>query len=72
MPSVVLPVSDGQTAFIADMRDKKNRKVFADSFTKVQSLVADAVRRYGLGYLPIRTDEDYLDMIARYCEGVAI
>lgn len=72
MPAAVLPVSDGQTAFIADMRDKKNRKVFADSFTKVQSLVADAVRRYGLGYLPVRTDEDYLDMVARYCEGVAV
>ncbi len=72
MPAAVLPVSDGQTAFIADMRDKKNRKVFADSFTKVQSLVADAVQRYGLGYLPVRTDEDYLDMVARYCEGVAI
>lgn len=72
MPAAVLPVSDGQTAFVADMRDKKNRKVFADSFTKVQSLVADTVRRYGLGYLPVRTDEDYLDMVARYCEGVAI
>ena len=72
MPSALLPITDGKHAFMADMRDKTNRKVFEDSFTKIQSMIGDAVNRYKLGYLPVRTDEAYLDMIARYCEGKAI
>ena len=72
MPAALLPITDGKQAFMADMRDKTNRKVFEDSFTKIQSMIGDAVTRYQLGYLPIRTDEAYLDMIARYCEGRAI
>ncbi|MBR5129646.1 MAG: DUF58 domain-containing protein [Alphaproteobacteria bacterium] len=72
MPTALLPVTDGQQAFIADMKNKTNRKVFEDSFTKIQSVIADAVNGYKLGYLPVRTDEAYLDLIARYCEGRAI
>lgn len=72
MPAALLPITDGKQAFMADMRDKTNRKVFEDSFTKIQSMIGDAVNRYQLGYLPVRTDEAYLDMIARYCEGRAI
>ena len=72
MPAALLPITDGKHAFVADMRDKTNRKVFEDSFTKIQSMIGDAVNRYQLGYLPVRTDESYLDMIARYCEGRAI
>ena len=72
MPAALLPITDGSEAFIADMRDKTNRKVFEDSFTKIQSMIGDAVNRYQLGYLPVRTDESYLDMIARYCEGKVI
>ena len=72
MPAALLPITDGKQAVVADMRDKMNRKVFEDSFTKIQSMIGDAVNRYKLGYLPVRTDEAYLDMIARYCEGKAI
>lgn len=68
MPAAVLPVTDGKKAFVADMRDKTNRKLFADSFTKIQSVIGDAVNAYGLGYLPVRTDEAYIDIIMRYCE----
>ena len=68
MPAAILPISDGNKAFIADMRNKTNRKIFSDSFTKVQDIIAQTVTMYHLGYLPIRTDEPYLDIIARYCE----
>lgn len=70
MPAAVLPVTNGTQTVTVDMRDKKNRKVFEDSFTKIQSLTADAVHSYKLGYLPIRTDESYLNIVAGYCEGV--
>ena len=72
MPAALLPITDGAKAFMADMRDKTNRKVFEESFTKIQSMIGEVVNRYKLGYLPVRTDEAYLDMIARYCEGKAI
>ena len=69
MPAAVLPVTDMRKAYMIDMRDKKNRKVFSDSFTKIQDIVGQTVNAYHLGYLPVRTDEAYLDIIARYCEG---
>ncbi len=69
MPAAVLPITDGVHAFMADMQDKTNRKLFSDSFTKIQSIVGNAVNTYQLGYLPIRTDEAYIDMLSRYCEG---
>ncbi|MGN1063595.1 MAG: DUF58 domain-containing protein [Alphaproteobacteria bacterium] len=72
MPAAVLPVTNGAHCVTVDMRDKKNQKIFKDSFTKIQSMVADTVTTYKLGYLPVRTDENYIGIVARYCEGTTV
>lgn len=69
MPNVLFPVTDGKRVFVADMRQSKYRKVFADSFTHIQSVVSDMVRQCRLGYLPIQTNESYLERLAKYCIG---
>lgn len=69
MPDELFPVTDGKRVFVADMRQSKNRKVFADSFTHIQSVVSDMVKQCRFGYLPVRTHESYLDRLAKYCIG---
>ena len=70
MPDLILPVTDGTHVMQVDMTDKKNRKLFTDSFMKTQRMLTDAANTYGFGYLSVRTDESYLAKIARYCEGI--
>lgn len=69
LPAALLPLSDGYQATLVDMTDKKNRKVFDAAFASQQTFIKKTATTYGINYIPVRTDSDYLKTIAAFCEG---
>lgn len=68
-PQGVFPVSNGKEIFAVDSRVAGFSKNFASVFEKRQENLLQAARRLEIGYAPMRTDEDVLLKVFRYCIG---
>lgn len=67
LPIGVFPMTNGIDKVVVDTNSKKIRQVFTDSFQQQTDFVQESATRHGWGYLPIRTTDDYLGLIAAFC-----
>lgn len=69
LPSEILPLTDGTDVVLADMKSLSHQHLFMQAYEKTVALLEKAVKTHGLGYLPIRTNDPYINKVITYCEG---
>ncbi len=69
LPKETLPFSNGKDALVLDTNDKELQNIFKQSWEEQTNLLREAVQKYGWGYLPLKTDSNYLKLFTQFCLG---
>ena len=67
LPLESLPYSDGKNTFVMDGKDAQ--KTFQKSWDEQTNILPQAIQRYGLGYLTLSTNGQYLNLYTQFCWG---
>ncbi|MBR6231948.1 MAG: DUF58 domain-containing protein [Alphaproteobacteria bacterium] len=67
LPLESLPYSDGKNTFVMDGKDAQ--KTFQKSWDEQTNILRQAIQRYGLGYLTLSTNGQYLNLYTQFCWG---
>lgn len=70
LPEAILPVTNGQNLIWADMKKTGARQNYQNSFDNRRDLIEKTAKTYKMGYLSVRTDEDYLTRLIKYIKGI--
>lgn len=68
LPAGYLPVTNGTQTMIIDTTKKSIRDQFTAKFDKRQKLITNWTKKYGLNYLPLRNDSNYIRNLRFFCE----
>ena len=69
LPKEILPFSDGKETVIFDGDNHSLQTTFKKSWEEQTNLLRKAVQKYGWGYLPLKTDNDYVKLFTQFCLG---
>lgn len=69
LPKETLPFSNGKDNLILNADDKELQNIFKQSWEEQTNLLREAVQKYGWGYLPLKTDSNYLKLFTQFCLG---
>ena len=66
LPYGLWTITDGQKTEIIDMTNKINREAFEKPFQNRITLIEETVKKYGWGYISVKTTDDYLSKLTDY------
>ena len=69
LPKEILPFSNGKETIILDGDNHSLQSSFKKSWEEQTNLLRKAVQKYGWGYLPLKTDSDYMKLFTEFCLG---
>ncbi len=72
LPEGVWAMTDGSQTVSVNAYEKSVRETFESSFNKQTDAIQQAVKKYGWGYLPIQTTDDYLSLLSRFSREDAV
>ncbi len=69
LPPDMLPVSNGTDIVFLNTQTSSFQTAFKSYVTQHKHQLEQAIQTYKLGYIPIRTDTNAIDLIETYCRG---
>ena len=69
LPKEILPFSNGKETIILDGDNHSLQSSFKKSWEEQTNLLRKAVQKYGWGYLPLKTDSNYMKLFTEFCLG---
>lgn len=69
LPDAVLPVTNGTDLILADMKKQSARQSYEQSFETRLTNLKKTADKYQMGFITVRTDEDYLTQIISFTRG---
>jgi uncharacterized protein (DUF58 family) len=69
LPTGIFPITNGTDKIVVDTTQKDLQQTMTHSFQQQSDFIRENAARHGWGYLPVRTNDDYLALIASFCLG---
>ncbi len=69
IPEGVFPCSDGTETILINTESKNFKTSFQQSWEEKSNFLRKSIQKYGMGYLSLRTDSDYLNQFKHFCLG---
>lgn len=67
LPTGVFPMTNGRERIVVNTAEKGLQDTFARSFRQQTAFIRENATRYGWGYVPVRTTDEYLALVAAFC-----
>lgn len=68
-PKGIFPITDGETFSYIDVKSDALQKKYQESFSKRMEALSTLAKKENVGYLPLKTTDDFLKNLIVYCKG---